>query len=1084
MLHSQKCLLVLLLTVAPLTFGQAISGDLLGSVQDPTGAGVPNANVETTNEATNLKSSAKTNSNGEYRFTNLPPGSYTLTGSAAGFSTASLKDVAITVGKVATVNLTLQVGQVSQSVDVAEAAATIDTTTATITGTFNARDVRDLPVSSIGFGVLNLALVSAGVGSNGGLGAGDGPSVGGQRPRNNNFTIEGVDNNNKSTTGPLITVPNDATGEFTVMQNQFGAEFGHSSGGQFNVTVKSGTNALHGTLYEYFQNRNLNAIDQLFANSGTFSNPRFDANRVGGSVGGPIIKNKLFYFGDFEYAPTGAATSPGEILAPTQQGYAALAAIPGLNQTNLNILKQFVPAAATAISDKTQYPVVSNTAIPVGLLNEVAPNYVNFTAAVASGDYNISEKDQLRMRYVYNRQNQIDVTPSLATFFALQPFDFHVANLSEYHDFTPSLINELRLGYNRYFNNTPTGNFKFPGLDQFPNLQFQDLNGLQIGPDPNAPQSTVQNTYQLTDNITWTHGKHTFTFGFDGRRSIAPSVFVQRERGDYEYSTIDLYLHDVAPDVVAQRTLGKPTYYGNDWRLYGYVNDSWRFRPNFTINLGLRYEYTSVPLSDNLQALNAVSSVPGVLVFHKPQTQDKNFAPRIGLAWSPGRSGNTSIRAGFGMAYDVIYDNIGILDLPPQFSTTVDVTGAGTPNFLAQGGITENAQGSARSVAALRAATSAFIPDQKLPYSIQWNLGIQHVFAKDYTFEVRYLGTRGVHLDVQDRINKFAPVTPANALPTYMSAPSQATLNTLPNTLAQLRKISNILPAFAAAGFTSSSLVENAPIGNSSYNGLAVQMNKRYSRDLQFVTAYTWSHTIDDSTADFNSTALTPRRPEDFQNLRQDRSSSALDRRQRFTFAAVYDVPFFRHSNWLLKNVVGNWSAAPMYTYESPEYVTVLSQADSNLNGDPAADRVIINPAGAAGTGSAVTALKNSNGDTVAYLANNPNARYIQAGPGAYANGGRNTLAGRPINNVDFNLLKNFDIKERTKLQFSAQFFNLLNHPQFVPGFLNRIDNPAVPNTSGAVFNYLTPGTATFNNPEAVYSSNPRGIQLALKVLF
>jgi hypothetical protein len=296
-----------------------------------------------------------------------------------------------------------------------------------------------------------------------------------------------------------------------------------------------------------------------------------------------------------------------------------------------------------------------------------------------------------------------------------------------------------------------------------------------------------------------------------------------------------------------------------------------------------------------------------------------------------------------------------------------------------------------------------------------------------------------------------------------------------------------VIPRFAAAGFTNGGFVEDAPIGNSTYHGLAVQMNKRFSHDLQFVAAYTWSHLIDDSTADFNSTTLTPRRPQDFQNLRVERSSSALDHRQRFTWSAVYDVPLFRNANWLLKNVVGNWSLSPIYTYETPEFVTVLSQLDSNLNGDSAADRTIVNPAGQDGTGSAVRALtstRDGKDQVVAYVALNPNARYIQAGAGAYANGGRNTLPGRPINNVDFNLLKNFNIRERTKVQFSAQFFNLLNHAQFVPGFVNRVDNPSVSNTSGAVFNYLTPGDPNFNNPEAIYSSNPRGVQLALKLLF
>jgi hypothetical protein len=253
---------------------------------------------------------------------------------------------------------------------------------------------------------------------------------------------------------------------------------------------------------------------------------------------------------------------------------------------------------------------------------------------------------------------------------------------------------------------------------------------------------------------------------------------------------------------------------------------------------------------------------------------------------------------------------------------------------------------------------------------------------------------------------------------------------------------------------------------------------------LQFTGAYTWSHLIDDSTVDFFTTLLTPRRPQDFQNLRAERSSSALDRRQRLTFAAVYDVPWFRKSNAVIRNIAGNWSAAPIFTYESPQYVTALSQTDSNLNGDVFTDRTIVNPAGADGVGSDVTALRNSGGKVVAYLASNPNARYILAGPGAYANGGRNTLAGRPINNVDFNMMKNFAIGERTAVQFSAQFLNVLNHAQFVPGFVNRVDNPSVPSSSGAVFNYLTPSNPGFNNPEAIYSSNPRTVQLAVKVNF
>lgn len=1063
---------------------QTVSGDLVGAILDPSGGAVANAAIEATDAGTGIRSTVHSGPAGEYRFTDLPAGDYGLAVTATGFRSASVKGVTVVVSKVATVNVTLQVGQIASSVDVIDAAASIDTTTPTIGSTFDARESRDLPVSSIGLGALNLSLLTAGVASNGGLDIGTGPAVGGTRPRSNNFTVDGADNNNRANTGALAAVPNDATLEFTLLQNQFGAEFGHGSGGQFNVIVRTGTNELHGSAYEYLQNRNLNALDELFANAGTLSKPRFDSNRFGGAAGGPIRRNKLFWFADFEYSPTGLASSPGEILTPTTAGYATLAAIPGLSQTNLGVLKQYAAPAPAALADTTQYPVVKGIPIPVGILPVVAPGYTNVYNAVASGDYYASSKDQLRLRYVFNHSAQLDNAASLPAFFQLESTGNHLATITEYHIFSPSIVSELRLGYTRFINDTPAGNYKFPGLDAFPNIQIADLGGLQLGPDPNAPQFVASNTYQLAENLTWTRGRHTIKTGFSAQLAIAPTRFSQNVRGDYEYGALNIYLQDITPDQVAQRTIGNPTYYGNQHSFAGYANDSIRLTSRLTASLGVRYEHASVPLGETLQALNSIASVPGLFVFGAPKPQYLNFAPRMGLAWSPGTAGNTSVRAGFGMAYDVLYDNIGINSQPPQFARTVTETPMAILGFLANGGISPNFGASPMTAAQARAATSAYIPNQEAPYSIQWNIGVQHVFARDFTFETRYLGTRGVHLDMQTRPTTYSSVTPANSLPTYLQAPSQAALNALPLTLAQLEAESGILPQYAAAGFTNGSLVEYAPRGNSSYHGLATQLTKRYSQHLQFIAAWTWSHLTDDSTADFFTTLLTPRRPENSQNLSAEKASSALDHRHRVTIAAVYDVPFSATSGRLLKALAGNWSLAPIYTYETPEYVTVLSQTDSNLNGDFFTDRVIVNPAGVNGTGSGVTPLTNSAGQTVAYLAANPDARYIVAGPGAYADGGRNTLAGRPIDNLDLNILKNIPAGERMRVQFSAQLFNALNHPQFVPGFTNRVDNPLNPNFSGNVFNYLTPGNAVFNNPEAIYSSNPRGIQLALKVLF
>ena len=255
----------------------------------------------------------------------------------------------------ATANVHLELGAATETVEVSGAAPIIDTTTANLQNTFESRMLQDLPTANFGLatngqnlGVLNLSLLDAGVGSSGGLGAGTGPAISGQRPRNNNFTVEGVDNNNKGVTGPLIYVPTDAVSNFTLLQNQFAPEFGHSTGGQFNIVIDSGTNTFHGKLYEYFQNRNLNAIDQAVANATTTGkpeNPRFDNNRFGGQVGGPIFKNKLFFFVNYERNPLGLATFLGQpILAPTAAGYATLGATPGVSASNIAGLQQYAVA--------------------------------------------------------------------------------------------------------------------------------------------------------------------------------------------------------------------------------------------------------------------------------------------------------------------------------------------------------------------------------------------------------------------------------------------------------------------------------------------------------------------------------------------------------------------------------------------------------------------------------------------------------------------------------------------------------------------------------------------------------------------
>jgi hypothetical protein len=671
----------------------------------------------------------------------------------------------------------------------------------------------------------------------------------------------------------------------------------------------------------------------------------------------------------------------------------------------------------------------------------------------------------------------------------------YVATLAEYHTFTSALLNEFRFGYNRLNQMREAGSFQYPGLDAFPNLTFDDI-GLQLGPNPLAPQGGVQNAYQATDNVTWVRGRHTLTLGSEFRKYIAPSVYTQRSRGDYEYSGLDLFLRDFTPDTNALRGLGNVRFYGDQIATYSHAQDSWRVRPNFTINLGLRYEYTTVPFTARSQVLNAQASVPGVLVFSEPKPQRNAFAPRIGMAYSPGKSGNMSIRAGFGMAYDVLCDNLNLLALPPQLGSTADVSGQGLPGFLAGGGISPNLPGGAeQTTEEARANTAYYIPNQtKLPYSVQWNFAIQRVFAKDYTFEVRYLGTRGVHLPMQQQINRVPRVTSDLSIPEYTAAPDRATLASLPVTVGDIRLASNILPSFAAAGFQNG-ITAWTPQGASTYNGLSLDLNRRFSAGLQLHASYTWSHLLDNSTSEVGSTFLTPRRAQDGQRLGPEWATSMLDRRHRFTAMAIYVSPWLRHSNWFNRNILGNWEFAPTYVYESPEYFTAQSAIDSNLNGDSAGDRAWVNPNGVAHTASDIYGLDRQGNrvsvsapsaqlnQVVAWVAMNPNARYVRAGFGVLPTAGRNTEPTRPINNVNLTLMKRIPLTERVRLEVAGQAFNLFNHAQFVPGFVNSI-NSVVTAYTPAVHNYVTAGNPAFGDAEAAFSSNPRVIQILAKLVW
>jgi hypothetical protein len=773
-------------------------------------------------------------------------------------------------------------------------------------------------------------------------------------------------------------------------------------------------------------------------------------------------------------------------------------------------MQKYVAAAPVASKTTTVVNPAnpgSPITIPIGILPIAAPNFSNTYRWLVSIDYDMSSNDRFRARYVDNKTAQEDTGANLPVFFTPRPTTAHIGSFSEFHTFSPNLINEVRLAYNRYNDNIIVPNFTFPGLDVFPNIGINSDLNLNIGPNPNAPQATIQSTYQLVDNFTWVKGRHELKFGIDFRDLMAASTFIQRLRGDYEYNTVnstvngtpatlsslDLFLTDQFPSNLAQRNVGARPYSGNLTQYYAFANDNWKAMSNLTVNLGLRYEFNGVAQSMRLFDADAIANTPGVLTFQAPQPQRKNFAPRIGIVYTPGHDASSSIRAGFGVAYDQVFDNVGTNATPPQASATVNANPANYPNggFLASGGITPNSVPATLTPAQARAASSSFLPAlQKQGQAFTWNLSYEKTLAKDYTLTLGYVGTRGVHLLFQNQINRSPLVTPTVNLPLFYQAPSQATLDGLtngicpsggakdaPNCITVGANQNNLNNPIAQYGYTST-ITAYLPLGNSTYQGVNVQLNRRFQKHFFFQGAYTFSHAIDDSTAEVNSTTLTPRRAENFNNLTAEKATSALDHRNRLVMTAIYDLPGYG-SNSLMKNLTA-FRFGLIYTYETGELVTPQSGVDSNLNGDSAGDRVVLNENGVPGTSSATTALKNSLGATVGYLVTNPSAFYIQAQPGVYANSGRNIMPSPPIDNLDFTISKTISYKERMKLELRGDFFNGLNHPQYTVG---SIDTTGITQHIGET-NYLTPGNALFGQWNQVQSSHPRNIQVGARFTF
>jgi outer membrane receptor protein involved in Fe transport len=1098
----------LLLTIAAL--GQSTTGTLRGQVLDPQGATIANAKIKITNQETGVVSNTASSSAGTWNVPSVIPGKYSVSVDAEGFRGFVRKDVVVLADRDNTADAQMQVGTATEILEVVGSGAAVQTTSSSLNTDFNSQDVLNLPNAggALNGSPLNLAVLAPNVVAQPGGVTGLGGSVGGTRPRENNFTVDGVDDNNLGVTGPNSTVIPDAVAEFTLQTKQFSAETGHSSGGQFNLVTKTGTSTFHGSAYEYFQNRNLNAIDNLTQaaiDANTIpGQPAYDNNRFGANFGGPIVRNKLYFFGNYEYTDLHGAGNATFLNAPTSDGLATMQSM-AANQAVRDVLKNY-PVAPTA--DPSLAITVNGTSIPVGPLVLISPLLQREHDAIANVDYSAS-KHQIGFRFLLNQANFIaPVNSTQAQFNQDQPVRSRKISLNDTWTLNNQMVNDLRLQYSYY-----SLALVNPCTSCPPDVTILELGTIPIGPGDNQHQK--QNSYQVKDSLSWVVGKHTLKFGGEYTHYIYPQFFLARSNGDYWYNRAQDLVNDNLASVPGRtlRGAGSGSFLGTESLFSGYFQDDLKLTPRLTLNLGVRYEYWTNPVGGETQALNAISSVPGVITFGKPKTDTNNVAPRIGFAYDPWGTGKTSIRGGFGISYGWKFQNFAAITLPPQTQSEMDPAsacnlatptgwcGSGSP-FLADGGLPAVYLPPADQAEA-RALTTSYIDDTVMPKILTWSFGVQRELHRNGLLEVRYLGTRGLELPVQFRRNTISAFDAGvNAIPTFFKA------SDVPTSWNASTPTDAAFNAFVASGGNNiylpygffGNVTSDPPLGSSVYHALSGNYTLRAWRGLSFNTNYTWSHAIDDATNEFFTSFLNPRRAQDTNRIGEDRSNSDLDVRHKFALSATYETPAIHSDNRTIRTLLEGYSIGAVYLAQSGQPVTLQSGFDSNGNGDTAGDRGVLNPFGTALRGSDVIpvcgnadgstslagdTLGNSGsctGPTIGYLAADPSAKFVIAGPAVRTTIGRNSFRSPGFGVMNLSLGKKVRITESAYFQLKADFYNVLNHKNFT------ISNGNVFSTSGVTAATSNPGYVNITDPSflnsKIFSGGNRQVSLAAKFVF
>jgi hypothetical protein len=1126
-------LVALLMALATPALGQIDRGAIVGIVRDPSGAVIPNGSVAVTNTATGVTITTQTNAAGEFQVLALNPGTYSVTASASGFSKAVRKGIELHVQDRLSIDLSLQVGSTQQEVMVSGREPLLQTQTADVGAVVGLHLVNDLPLN--GRRYADLALLEPGVqkyylANNP---APDRISVNGNMELQNNFLLNGVDNNSWSENLQEFSVqvaqpPPDALQEFKVQTRTYSSEFGNSAGAVINATIKSGTNQFHGSLFEFLRNDNLDA-NYWINNTNGIPIGHFVQNQWGGTLGGPIIKDKTFFFGDFQgfssrRAQTNASTVPTPLMK--QGNFTELASplsdSPVAGQTGCvvgNVIQTtsssdqtcLDPVAMNLVALFPDPNVPSLTALQgtpgswTGANNYLYPAPVPDDVYSTDGriDHTLNEKNRLFGSYSYYRVSRQDPpwtsNPVAGNGNFATDYRIHTqqVSLGWTNTLTNAVLNDARIGFNRdYAHSDPVGvtlgkslapDYGLsgipvgPGTAGIPPIEIYGL--VRLGTAPWRPQYQVSQAWNLVENLSWLKGSHSFKFGYQYLRRGDNFLDLYAPQGDLQINGIytaggtfglpDFLLGDV--DASHFTTPHVVHYFQPGHSFYGM--DTWRVTRKMTLTYGLRYELFSPIMDRNNQTSNFTPANGGGIVTAASNASgwaaralinpDKNdFAPRVGFAYHV--ADRMALRGGYGVFYQH-YNRIGsesLIQLNPPFLLDQQINeglGTSTPFFQLQNGFPlSQLLGMGFDLTAIQ--TRAQDPNQRSSYVEQASFGPEIQLTNNMVLSLTYVGNWGRKMNRLRDYNQ-AVINSYDAIGCPIVSYPFPNLNTI----AALDTGAGGDGCALTGGHGFLEYASND--GNSNYNSLEVSLRRSFTKGLAFGVNYTWSHGF----ADYGDNLTGSTFPQNAWNYSTEMSNSILDIQQRLVSNFVWELPVGEGKRWLsnpgaANRLLGGWQVNGIVTVQTGSPFNI-GAPDTSFTGSNHASypNCIGNPF------SGATDDPKSYTTTGFFI--NP-AAFSLPGPGQFGTCAPRAFHGPGLGTADLSLFKSLKLGESRRLEFRAEFFNALNHPNFSQP--NAFYSQDTLGSFGKVTNTLSPVLGQGSGGPG----DPREIQFALKFYF